>query len=141
MSFQHPNKASDIDDERMTALQNQLNELGAQITVNDATTTGVTIIKDPTPPEGLRFRPTELPEYNGNRDNYPAWRSAVLLIFCMDLNAFNYTDTRAFLAIYTSLKGDAQTKTGAFFEAGGIDRTRRPKDFLEFLDRANLDCT
>ncbi|KAI1005249.1 hypothetical protein K3495_g2968 [Podosphaera aphanis] len=141
MLFQHPIEDSDSDDERITALQTQIDELRVQLTTNDATPTGVVIIKHPAPPEGLRFRPTELPEYNGNRENYPAWRSVVLLIFQMDWHAFNYTDTRAFLAIYMSLKGDEQTKAGAFFEAGGIDGTRRPEDFLEFLDRSNLDCT
>ncbi|KAI1007607.1 hypothetical protein K3495_g630 [Podosphaera aphanis] len=141
MSFHHPHDDSDSDDERITGLQTQIDELRAQLVPTDAAATGVVIEKDPAPGEGLRFRPTELPEYNGKRENYPAWRSAVLLIFKMDWNAFNYTNPRAFLAIYTSLKGDAQTKAGAFFEAGGVDGTQRPEDFLEFLDRANLDST
>ncbi|KAI1005953.1 hypothetical protein K3495_g2265 [Podosphaera aphanis] len=121
MSFHHPHDDSDSDDKRITGLQTQIDELRAQLTPTDAAATGVIIEKDPAPAEGLRFRPTELPEYNGKRENYPAWRSAVLLISWMDWNAFNYTDTRAFLAIYTSLKGDAQKKAGAFFEAGGVD--------------------
>lgn len=141
MSYQNPIEDSDSDEERLTSLQTQIDELRRRLTLNDDTTTGVVIEKDPAPAEGLRFRPTELPEFNGRRDNYPAWRSAVLLIFRMDWHAFNYTDTRAFLSIYTALKGDAQTKAGAFFEAGGIDGTRRPEDFLEFLDRSNLDTT
>lgn len=41
--------------------------------------------------------------------------------------------------IYRSLKGKALKKAGPFYEAGGVCGTRNREDFIEFLDRWNLD--
>ncbi|KAI0993438.1 hypothetical protein K3495_g14746 [Podosphaera aphanis] len=128
-------------------LRRQLDSLREQVTaIQDYQTQplisqAVTIIKDPPAPNGTQFRPTPLPEYDGNKLNYPGWRQAVLDIFRMDWNTFRYTDTRAFLLLYTSLKGEARTKAGPFYETGGVNGTKRPEDFLAFLDRGNLDST
>ncbi|KAI1004334.1 hypothetical protein K3495_g3876 [Podosphaera aphanis] len=102
-------------------------------------TQNITIIKDPAAPNGVQFRPTPLPEYDGNKSNYPGWRQAVLDIFRMYWHNFGYTDTRAFLLIYTALKGDARSKAGPFYETGGVGGTKRPEDFIAFLNRGNLD--
>ncbi|KAI0992151.1 hypothetical protein K3495_g16035 [Podosphaera aphanis] len=59
----------------------------------------------------------------------------------MDWNLFGYDNSRAFLMIYNSLKGGALEKAGPFYEAGGINKTRDPEDFIEFLDRLYLDST
>ena len=60
-------------------------------------------------------------------------------IFRMDWNAFGYDKSRAFVMIHGALKGTALEKAGPFYEAGGVNGTRKPEDFLEFLDRINLD--
>ncbi|KAI0998624.1 hypothetical protein K3495_g9573 [Podosphaera aphanis] len=59
----------------------------------------------------------------------------------MDWNAFGYDSSRAFLIIYDALKGGALEKAGPFYEAGGVNRTRDPEDFIEFLDRIYFDAT
>ena len=43
--------------------------------------------------------------------------------------------------IYNSLKGNALERAGPFYEAGGVEDTRDPEDFIEFLDRLYLDAT
>ena len=43
--------------------------------------------------------------------------------------------------IFGALKGTALKKAGPFYEAGGVHGTRDPEDFIEFLDRLNLDST
>ncbi|KAI0996160.1 hypothetical protein K3495_g12021 [Podosphaera aphanis] len=97
-TYQNPLDDSDDDDQRFGVMQAQIDALRTQLESQaQAAPTGVVIEKDPPAAEGLRFRPTELPEYDGSRPNYPAWRRAVLLIFKMDWNTFQYTDTRAFL--------------------------------------------
>lgn len=141
-TYRDPMSESEVEDERITFLQNQINSLRAELVRHPPLVEqGVIIEKDPTPSQQLRFQPTELPTYDGNRNHYPAWRQAVLDIFKMDWNAFGYTNTRAFLLIYMSLKGEAKTKAGAFYESGGIGGTRRPENFIDFLDRGNLDGT
>merc|ERR1712110_907120 len=45
----------------------------------------------------------------------------------------------AFVMIYGALKGAALKRAGSFYEAGGVHGTRKPEDFIEFLDRLNLD--
>ena len=57
----------------------------------------------------------------------------------MDWNLFGYDDSRAFIMIYRAMKGVALTKVGPFYERGGVNGTRKPEDFIEFLDRLNLD--
>ncbi|KAI0991373.1 hypothetical protein K3495_g16814, partial [Podosphaera aphanis] len=59
----------------------------------------------------------------------------------MDWNMFGYDNSRAFLMIYNALKGGALEKAGPFYEAGGINKTRDPEDFMEFLDKLFLDTT
>lgn len=87
------------------------------------------------------FRPSDLPKYDGNEDLHAAWRKAVLDTLGMKWNVFGYTNSRAFLSIYTSLEGSARRKANAFYEVGGVNGTRKPEDFIEFLDRGNLDTT
>ncbi|KAI1001630.1 hypothetical protein K3495_g6570 [Podosphaera aphanis] len=117
-------------DAGLLELRQELDGLRQQITALQQaqiplpTTPSVTIIKDPGAPNGVQFRPTPLPEYDGNKLNYPGRRQAVLDIFRMDWNNFGYTDTRAFLLINTALKGEARTKAGPFYETGGIDRNK-----------------
>ncbi|KAI0994355.1 hypothetical protein K3495_g13827 [Podosphaera aphanis] len=100
----------------------------------------VQILKDPAPPVVL-FKPMTLPQYDGNTKAYPVWRKTVLDIFRMDWHAFGYTDSRAFLMIFNALKGKARDTAAAFYEAGGINGSNRPEDFLAYLDRCNLDVT
>ena len=102
-------------------------------------TSRVVIEKDPPPEYGSGMKLTKLPTYDGNRKNYPSWRTAVLDIFRMDWNAFGYDESRAFVMIHGALKGTALEKAGPFYEAGRVNGTRKPEDFLEFLDRINLD--
>ena len=97
--------------------------------------------KDPHPRDKTNLKPTKLPEFVGNRTEYPAWRAAVLDTFCMDWNLFGYDNSRAFLMIFNALKGTAKTKASPFYEAGGVQNTRDPEDFIEFLDRLFLDPT
>ena len=101
----------------------------------------VHIEKDPPPSTSTSLKPTELPEIYGDLEHYPSWRAAVLDIFRMDWNLFGYDNLRAFLMIYKSLKGSALKKAGPFYENGGVHGTRNPEDFIEFLDRINLDPT
>ncbi|KAI1003071.1 hypothetical protein K3495_g5131 [Podosphaera aphanis] len=138
--YQNPTEDSDDEDERITELQSQIDELRQLLNPSHAHTNAI-IEKNPAPADGLRVRPTELPIYDGSRSNYPAWRRIVLMIFRMDWNAFQYTDTRAFLLTYTVLRGEVQNKASTFFDAGGTDRQRRLDDFIESLDRGNLDGT
>ncbi|KAI1005867.1 hypothetical protein K3495_g2351 [Podosphaera aphanis] len=100
----------------------------------------VVILKDPAPPV-VRFKPTPLPKYDGNTKEYPCWRKTVLTIFQMDWHAFGYTDLRAFLMIFMSLRGKARETSAAFYEKGGVNGTNRPEDFIAYLDRCNLDVT
>lgn len=37
------------------------------------------------------------------------------------------------------MKGVAQAKFGPFYERGGVGGTRKPEDFIKFLDKLNLD--
>lgn len=124
-------------------LQQQLNELQAELRdrPRSETTPAVVINKEPAPIVPVLFRPSDLPKYDGNEDLYPAWRRAVLDTLGMEWNIFGYTDSRAFLSIYNSLEGTARRKASAFYEVGGVNGTRRPEDFIEFLDRSNLDTT
>ena len=122
-------------------LQEQFKKL-LQMHSGKATTTMRFIIeKDPPQSESTGLKPTKLPEFNGNRAEYPAWRAAVLDNFRMDWNLFGYDNSRAFLVIYNALKGTARIKAGPFYEAGGVHETRDPEDFIEFLDRLYLDST
>lgn len=123
-------------------VKQQLEELiaGRKMTTNSPSTR-VYIHRDPPPEYGAPLKPTKLPEYHGNRVTYPAWRTAVLDIFRIDWNLFGYDNSRAFLMIFSALKGAAAEKAGPFYEAGGVNGTRDPADFLEFLDRLNLDST
>lgn len=43
--------------------------------------------------------------------------------------------------INRALKESALKRAEPFYEAGGIQGTRNPEDFIEFLDRINLDST
>lgn len=99
------------------------------------------IEKDPPLRENTCLKPTKLPEFVGNRAEYPAWRAAVLDTFRMDWYLFGYDNSRAFLMIYNALKGTARTKASPFYESGGVHNTRDPEDFIEFLDRLFLDST
>lgn len=84
-TYFEPMNESEGEDERIAFLDNQINELKAEIVRHPHhTEQGVTIEKDPAPAQQLRFQPTELPSYDGNRHHYPAWRQAVLDIFKMD---------------------------------------------------------
>ena len=94
--------------------------------------------KDP-PTGGQGLKSTKLPEYDGNKGNYSSWRTAVLDIARMDWNAFGYDDSRAFLMIYTTLKGSALNKAGSFYEVGGVHGTRKSEEIIEFLDKLYLD--
>ena len=124
-------------------LQEQIDALTAERAANTLpeTSNKVVIIKNPPADNVFGIKPTTLPVYEGNRQSYPAWRRAVLSIFRMDWNTFNYDNQRAFLMIYNALRGEAQRKAVSFFEVGGINETQRPEDFLEFLDRTNNDPT
>ncbi|KAI1005064.1 hypothetical protein K3495_g3154 [Podosphaera aphanis] len=62
---------SELDDERLSALQTQIDKLRSQLAHNDTPQTDVVVLKDPAPAEGLMSRPTELPEYDGKSDHYP----------------------------------------------------------------------
>ncbi|KAI0995815.1 hypothetical protein K3495_g12367 [Podosphaera aphanis] len=84
---QNPLEDSDGEDERITELQSQIDELRQLVNPPHAHA-NVVIEKDPASADGLRVRPTELPIYDGSRSNYPAWRRAVLMIFRIDWNAF-----------------------------------------------------
>ncbi|KAI0998562.1 hypothetical protein K3495_g9636 [Podosphaera aphanis] len=134
-TFHDPMSDSESND-GIPELRRQLDSLREQVTaLQDSQTQplisqAVIIIKDPPAPNDTQFRPTPLPEYDGNKMNYPGWRQAVLDIFRMDWNTFGYTDTRAFLLLYTSLKGEARTKAGPFYETGGVNGTKRPEDSL-----------
>lgn len=46
-----------------------------------------------------------------------------------------------FLIIFGALKGATLQKAGRFYEESGIYGTRDPEDFIEFLDRLNLERT
>lgn len=59
----------------------------------------------------------------------------------MDWILFGYDDSRAFLMIYSALRGTVLKKSGPFYEAGGVHGTRNSEDFIEFLYRINLDAT
>lgn len=72
-------------------------------------------------------------------ENYPAWHTAVLDIFRMDWNVFEYDNSRAFLIISGALEGTAFKKAGPFYEACGVHGTQDPEYLIEFLDRLNLD--
>ncbi|KAI0993131.1 hypothetical protein K3495_g15053 [Podosphaera aphanis] len=123
-------------------LKRQFEELiSRQASTSQVTSSRVIIEKDPPPKSGQNFKPTKLREFHGNRIRYPAWRAAVLDTFRMDCNFFRYDNSRAFLMIYNSMRGGALEKAGPFFEAGGVNQTRDPADFLEFLDHVYLDTT
>lgn len=71
---------------------------------------------------------------------YPSWRTAAIDIFRTNWNTFGYNDLKTFVMIYGALKKNAALKrAGSFYEADGVHGTRKPKDFIEFLDRLNLD--
>lgn len=53
----------------------------------------VRIEKDPPPPENCNLKATKLSLYYGERENYLAWRTAVLDIFRMDWILFGYDDS------------------------------------------------
>lgn len=125
--------------EEFALLQEQLKQLLANQSKSNKSASTVVIEKDPPPSHGKGLKPTKLPEYHGDRLTYPSWRTAVLDIFRMDWNVFGYDDSRAFVMIYGALKGTALKRAGPFYEAGGVHGTRKPEDFLEFLDRLNLD--
>lgn len=123
-------------------LKRQFNELLAKQSAESKLSKSKVIIeKDPPKEFGVKLKPTNLPEFNGSRVRYPAWRTAVLDTFRMDWNLFGYDNSRAFLMIYNSLKGGALERAGPFYEAGRINMTRNPEDFIEFLDRLYLDTT
>lgn len=128
--------AAPVTREEFDKLQEQLRQL---TTKQRECSNSVIIEKDPPPSHGKGLKPTKLPEYHGDRSTYPSWRTAVLDIFRMDWNTFGYDDSRAFVMIYGALKGAALKRAGPFYEAGGINGTRKPEDFIEFLDRLNLD--
>ncbi|KAI1004094.1 hypothetical protein K3495_g4113 [Podosphaera aphanis] len=122
-------------------LKRQLEELVTrQANTSQATSSRVVIEKDPPPESGQNFKPTKLSEFHRNRIRYPAWRAAVRDTFRMDWILFGYDNSRAFLIIYNSLREEALEKAGPF-EADGVNQTRDPDDFLEFLDRIYLDTT
>lgn len=124
------------------ALQLELKKLAKQQSNQNKVAVSKPIIeKDPPKEFGKDLRPTKLPEFHGNRSRYPAWRKAVLDTFRMDWNLFGYDNSRAFLMIYNSLKDNALERAGPFYEAGGVEDTRDPEDFIEFLDRLYLDAT
>ena len=127
--------------EQFRQLEKQLNMLLEKQTSKNLNLKKVIIEKDPPKNEGINLKPTKLPEFLGNRSEYPAWRAAVLDTFRMDWLLFGYVNSRAFLMIYKSLKGSARTKAGPFYENGGVHQTRDPEDFIEFLDRIYLDST
>lgn len=83
------------------------------------------------------LKPTKLPTYHGNR-KYPSWRTADLDIFRMDWNALDQDESLAFVMIHSTFRGSAIEKAVPFYEASGVNGTKKP-DFLEFLDRINLD--
>ncbi|KAI0994788.1 hypothetical protein K3495_g13394 [Podosphaera aphanis] len=122
-------------------LKQQLNDLISRQSSSSLAKTKVIIDKDPRKEFGGKVKPTNLPEFYGSRTRYPAWRTAVLDTFRVDWNEFGYDNSRAFLIIYNSLKGGALEKAGPFYEAGGVNRTRDPEDFIEFLDRIYFDAT
>ena len=93
----------------------------------------------PLPENSSGLKPNRIPVYDGNRTNYPAWRTAVLDIFRMDWLLFGYDDTRAFMTIFGAMKKKVLKKAAPFFKAGGSSGTRKPEDFIEFFDRINLD--
>lgn len=111
------------------------------LNINSAASTRVVIVKDSAVRNVFGLKPTQLPFFAGDRQNYPAWRRAVLHIFRMDWNTFRYDDQRAFCMIYNALIGKARQSAVSFCELGGINRKQRPEDFLEFLDRANYTPT
>lgn len=126
--------------EEFNNLLSELRELRAgHSNQNSGQLSSVHIEKDPPPTHGLGLKPTKLPHFDGTRSNYPSWRTAVLDIFRMDWNTFGYDDSRAFVLIYGALKSTALKKVGSFYEAGGIRGTRKPEDFIEFLDKLYLD--
>ncbi|KAI0991675.1 hypothetical protein K3495_g16512, partial [Podosphaera aphanis] len=132
--------AATVSREEFVALQKQLRELREnQDKQKENHSSRVTIEKDPPPENGKGLKPTKLPEFEGNRANYPSWRTAVIDIFRMDWNTFGYDDSRAFVLIYGALKGSALKKAGPFYEVGGVMGTRKPEDFIEFLDKLYLD--
>lgn len=120
-------------------LEREIQQLKLQKINTEGTKERVVIEKDPPPERALGLKPSKLPKYDGNKCNYPAWRAAVLDTFRMDWLAFGYDNSRAFLMIYRALKGKALKKAGPFYETGGVCGTRNPEDFIEFLDRWNLD--
>ena len=124
-------------------LQQQINELQLELRNRSRSeaSPAVVINKEPAPRTPVLFRPSDLPKYDGSEDLYPAWRRAVLDTLGMEWNMFGYTDSRAFLSIYKSLEGSARRKASAFYEVGGVNGARRPEEFIEFLDRSNLDTT
>lgn len=99
------------------------------------------IEKDPPQNENVNIKPTKLPEFHGNRAKYPAWRAAVLDTLRMDWLVFGYDNSIVFLMIYNALKSTARIKAGSFYENGGVNSTRDPEDFIEFLDRLYMDST
>lgn len=134
------NSTQTISVEAFLEMQKQLKDVLAK-QARQKPETKVSIEKDPPPANGTNLKPTKLPLYYGDRENYPAWRTAVLDIFRMDWILFGYDNSRAFLMIFGALKGAALKKAGPFYEAGGVHGTRDPEDFIEFLDRLNLDST
>lgn len=139
-SLMASNQNTVVSIEAFLEIQKQLKEVLAK-QARQKPETKVFIEKDPPPTNGANLKPTKLPLYYGDRENYPAWRTAVLDIFRMDWNLFGYDNSRAFLMIFGALKGTALKKAGPFYEAGGVHGTRDPEDFIEFLDRLNLDST
>ena len=91
--------ANSVSREEFTQLQKQLSNILSKQT-SEKRKNSVWIEKDPPAENTSGFKPTKLPEYEGNRANYPAWRTAVLDIFRMDWNTFGYDNSRAFVLIY-----------------------------------------
>lgn len=127
--------------EEFRQLQQQFNRLLEKQGGHDSYSRKVIIEKDPPRNEGANLKPTKLPEFNGNRAEYSAWRAAVLDTFRMDWLLFGYDNSRAFLMIYNAFKGVARIKAGPFYENGGVHNARDPEDFIEFLDRLYMDST
>ena len=141
ISNKNPRDSQTVSIEEFRELQHQFQKLLEKQSTKATTGRRFIIEKDPPQNESTNLKPTKLPEFNGSRTEYPAWRAAVLDTFRMDWNLFGYDNSRAFLMIYNALKGTARTKAGPFYEAGGVHMTRDPEDFIEFLDRIYLDST
>lgn len=77
---QNPQMASNsppiISIEAFLDMQKQLKEVLVK-QARQKPETKVHIEKDPPPSNGENLKPTKIPFYHGDRENYPAWRTAV----------------------------------------------------------------